>query len=169
MFISGTFGAAIIASALGMRACAFSMDAMDHVNDFTVANVITAITNELMSHETPSGSLFNVNFPTISVSGINGAEGSAPARSDLKMYVDLQSDGGYEIFSGLKVNIDDLELTSGSDIEVLARGKVSLTALDGTNLNYLGDDQSLHRMIDAANRVIGCPVIKRYPEFLYTR
>jgi len=155
MFISGTFGAAIIASALGVRACAFSMDAMDPVNDLTVADVITAITNELMCPETPSGSLFNVNFPTIAISGINGAEGCAPARSDLRMNVDLQSDGGYEIFSGLKVNIDGLELTPGTDIEVLARGKVALTALDGTSLDYLRDDQSLHRMIDAANRVIG--------------
>ena len=75
MFISGTFGAAIIASALGMRACAFSMDAVDPVDDFTVANVITAITNELISPDTPSGSLFNVNFPTIPVGGVKGVEG----------------------------------------------------------------------------------------------
>jgi hypothetical protein len=108
-----------------------------------------------MCIETPSGSLFNVNFPTISVGGINGAEGCAPARSDLKMNLDLQFDGGYEIFSGLKVDIDGLELIPGIDIEVLARGKVALTALDGNNLDYLRDDQSLHRMIDAANRVIG--------------
>ena len=155
MFISGTFGAAIIASALGMRACAFSMDAVDPVDDFTVANVITAITNELISPDTPSGSLFNVNFPTIPVGGIKGVEGCAPARSDLKMTVDLQSDGGYELFSGLKVNIDGMELTPGSDIEVLDRGKVALTAVDGTNLNYLRGDPSLHRMIDAGNQVIG--------------
>ncbi|MEC9293682.1 MAG: 5'/3'-nucleotidase SurE [Chloroflexota bacterium] len=155
MFISGTFGAAIIASSLGLRACAFSMDAMDPLNDLTVANVVKVITDELMSPETPLGSLFNVNFPTISLGGINGIEGCAPARSDLKMNVDLQSDGGHEIFSELKINADNIGLTPGSDIEVLARGKVAITAVDGSNLNYLRADQSLHRMIDAANRVIG--------------
>jgi hypothetical protein len=64
-------------------------------------------------------------------------------------------DGGYEIFSGLKVKIDGLEVPQGTDVEALDRGRVALTALDGPTLNSLQDDPTLQRMIDAANRVIG--------------
>ncbi|NQW21370.1 MAG: 5'/3'-nucleotidase SurE [Chloroflexi bacterium] len=155
MFISGTFGASIVASALGIKTCAFSMDAEDDINDSQVNSVITAITRELASVDTPQGSLFNVNFPTLPSSGLKGAEGAAPAPSDLKMFLEAHADGGYEVFSGLKIRIDDIKLTPGTDVEVLDRGKVAITAVDGTTLNYLHDDPSLNRMIDAVNRVIG--------------
>jgi len=75
--------------------------------------------------------------------------------SDLKMSLEAHADGGYEVFTALKVIEDRMELTPGTDEEVLSRGKVSLTAVDGNNLSYRPGDQSLQRMIDAANRVIG--------------
>ena len=155
LFISGTFGASIIASALGIKTCAFSMDPENDPNDDAVRSVITAVTRELISAQTPQGSLFNVNFPTVRTQGMNGAEGAAPMPSDLKMSSEALADGGFEVSSELKAKIDRMDLAPGTDEEVLSRGKVALTALDGTNLSYLPGDPSLQRMIDAANRVIG--------------
>jgi 5'-nucleotidase len=132
MFISGTFGAAIIASALGIKTCAFSMDSNDDVNDASVRNVITAVTEELISAQTPQGSLFNVNFPTKTAEGMNGAEGAAVMPSDIKMTLEARADGGYEVSSELKVFVDRMELTPDTDVEVLSRGKVALTAVDGS-------------------------------------
>jgi broad specificity polyphosphatase/5'/3'-nucleotidase SurE len=131
------------------------MDPDDDPNDASVRDVITEIARELINPKTPQGSLFNVNFPTKTAEGMNGAEGAAPMPSDLKISLEAQADGGYEVGSELKVFVDRMELTSGTDVEVLSRGKVALTAVDGNNLNYLHDDPSLQRMIDAANRVIG--------------
>ena len=155
LFTSGTFGASIIASALGIKTCAFSMDREDDVDSASVRNVITAVTRELISAETPQGSLFNVNFPSLPTDGLKGAEGAAPIPSDLKMSLKAHADGGYEVSSALKGIVDRIVLAPGTDEEVLSRGKVALTAVDGTSLNYLHGDPSLQRMIDSANRVIG--------------
>ncbi len=65
-----------------------------------------------------------------------------------------QADGGYEVSSELMVFADRMEIAPGTDVGVLHRGKVSLTALDGNNLNHLPDDPSLQRMIDAARRIV---------------
>ena len=119
MFISGTFGASVIASALGIKTCAFSMDPEDDVNDTSVRDVIAAITGELASAQTPQGSLFGVNFPTKTTEGMNGAEGAAPMPSYLKMSLEAHADGGYEVFTALKVIEDRMELTPGTDEEVL--------------------------------------------------
>jgi 5'-nucleotidase len=155
LFISGTMGAAINASAKGVKTCAFSMDHEDDLDDQSVGRVITAITGELLENDTPRGGLFNINFPSLSSGAIKGAEGAVPAPSEFKTVLEAQSDGGYEIFSGLKLVIDGLPLTPGTDVEVLNRHKVAISALDGPTLTHQPDDATLRRMIDAANRVIG--------------
>ncbi|MDA1279680.1 MAG: 5'/3'-nucleotidase SurE [Chloroflexi bacterium] len=155
MFISGTFGAAIIAAALGVKTCAFSMDALDDLGDQLVGKVIAGVTRELISFETPRAGLYNVNFPSFRDNPIRGAEAAAPADSELKMKLEAHSDGGYEVFSGLKMKIDRLPQVSGTDVEVLERGMVALTAVVGASLDYIPGDPSLKRMIDAANQIIG--------------
>ncbi len=155
LFISGTMGAAITASAKGVKACAFSMDAEDDITSHAVGEVITAITRELIDSVTPRGGLFNVNFPTLDNGGIKGAESAAPAQSEFKSLLVAQSDGGYEIFSGLKVSIEKLPLTSGTDLEVLSRQRVAISALNDSTLAHQQNDPTLQRMIDAVNRVIG--------------
>jgi len=155
LFISGTMGAAIQASAKGVKTCAFSMDHDDDIDDQSVGKIITAISGELMDSATPQGALFNVNFPSLSTEAIQGAEGAVPAPSEFKSFLEPQSDGGYEIFSGLKLVIDGLPLTPGTDVEVLTRNRVAVSALDGPTLTHQPNDPTLLRMIDAANRVIG--------------
>ena len=86
---------------------------------------------------------------------MQGAEGAVPAPSELRSLVEVQDDGGFELFSGLHVNIDQLKLTPGTDLEVLDRRKVAVSALDGPTLIHQPDDATLRRMIDAANHVIG--------------
>ena len=155
VFISGTMGAAIQAAAKGVKACAFSMDVEGDFDDPTVKGVIGAITTELLSQKTQRGALFNVNIPTFGETPIEGVEGAAPAPSEFKSLVQAQSDGGYEILSGLAVNIDSLELVSGTDIEVLSRNRIAISSLEGPTMAHQPQDPTLHRMIEAANRVIG--------------
>ena len=155
LFISGTMGAAIQGAGKGIKSCAFSMDAVDDINDQNIGNVITAIVQELIHSDTPRAALFNVNFPSLSYGGMQGAEGAVPAPSEFRSMMEVQSDGGFEIFSGLNVNIDQLDLTPGTDLEVLDRRKVAISALDGPTLTHQPNDATLRRMIDAANRVIG--------------
>jgi 5'-nucleotidase len=155
VFISGTMGAAIVGSAKGVKSCAFSMDATDDIDDQQVRSIITSVATELISDETPRGALFNVNFPTLPSGGIEGVEGAAPAPSEFRSLIEAQSDGGYEILSGLSVNIERQELTAGTDLEVISRGRVAISALDGPTLAHEPHDPTLRRMIDAANRVIG--------------
>ena len=155
VFISGTMGAAIQSAAKGVKACAFSMDAEDNFEDPTVKSVVGAITTELLSTETPRGGLFNVNIPTIAETPIEGAEGAAPAPSEFKSLIEAHSDGGFEIISGLALNIDELELTTGTDVEVLSRNRIAISSLEGPTLAHQPHDPTLQRMIEAANRVIG--------------
>jgi 5'-nucleotidase len=155
LFLSGTMGAAIMGAANGVKSCAFSMDHIDNINDQSVGSIITAIAKELIDPSTPHGALFNVNFPSLSFGGIKGAESAVPAPSELKGMIEPQSDGGFEIYGGLKVNIDRMELTPGTDLEVLNRHRVAISALDGPTLTHQPNDPSLKRMIDAAIRVIG--------------
>lgn len=155
VFISGTMGAAIQAAAKGVKACAFSMDAADDIDDQIVGNVIGSITSELLDPETPRGGLFNINIPTFGEDAIKGAEGGAPAPSEFRSLLEAQSDGGYEIFSGLQVNIERMALTLGTDIEILSRGRIAISSLDGYTLSHQPTDPTLQRMIDAANSVIG--------------
>lgn len=158
MFISGTFGASIIASANGVKTAAFSMDAEDDINDPLVCSLITEVTRELISADTPAASLYNINFPSIRSSGnggIRGAEGCAPAPSELKTMLRANADGGYEVFSGLSIKMNGSEPEPGTDVEVLDRGMVALTSVRGYDLQNLPDDPSLQRMIAAVNRAIG--------------
>jgi len=131
------------------------MDHLDDINDQGVGNVITALVKELIDPETPRASLFNVNFPPLSSGEIQGAEGAIPAPSEFKNLIEPKSGGGFEIYSGLKAMIDRMELTPGTDLEVLHRNQVAISALDGPTLTHQPNDSTLHRMIDAANRVIG--------------
>ena len=155
LFISGTMGAAIIAAGRGAKTCAFSMDAGDDINDQAVGSVITGIVDELVDTATPRGALFNVNFPSLSLGGIQGAEGATPAPSEFMHMIEAQGDGGYELFSGLRVNIERQELAHGTDFDVLNRRRVAISSLDGQTLVHNPADPTLHRMIEAANRVIG--------------
>jgi 5'-nucleotidase len=155
VFISGTMGAAIQAAAKGVKACAFSMDAADDIDDPLVGSVVGSIVSELLDPETQRGGLFNINIPTFGNEAIQGAEGGAPTPSELRSLLEAQSDGGYEIFSGLQVNIERMPLIPGTDIEILSRGRISISSLDGYALNHQPLDPTLQRMIDAANRVIG--------------
>jgi 5'-nucleotidase len=155
LFISGTMGAAIQAAAKGVKACAFSMDATDDMEDQIVADVIARITNELLDSETPRGGLFNVNIPSFGQMKIQGAEGAAPAPSEWMSKLEAQSDGGYEILSDLRVHIEGLDMAPGTDVEVLNRNRISISSLEGPTLSHQPDDPTLQRMIDAANRIIG--------------
>jgi hypothetical protein len=71
------------------------------------------------------------------------------------MKLEANNFGGFELFSGLRLNIDRLELTPGTDVEVLSRNRVALSAFDGNTLVHDQDDPGLQRMIAAANSVIG--------------
>jgi 5'-nucleotidase len=155
MFISGTMGAAIIASSNGVKAAAFSAELLEDVDDPLIGKITNAITKELVSEETPQATLFNVNFPSIHNGKINGAEESAPTPSLLQMKLERHENGGYEIFSRLAVGSDGSTAGQGTDIEVLMRGRVSITAVNGYDLKHIPNDPSLQRMIDAANLAIG--------------
>ena len=155
VFISGTFGAVIIAAAIGVKACAFSIDALDDVDDQLVGRIINATTRELVSPDTPRGGLYNVNFPPLRYSEILAAEGCAPAPSELRMKLEADNFGGFELFSGLRLGIDRLKLMPGTDVEVLSLGRVALSSLDGNTLVHDQNDPTLQRMIAAANGVIG--------------
>ncbi|MEE8047015.1 MAG: 5'/3'-nucleotidase SurE, partial [Dehalococcoidia bacterium] len=169
MFISGTFGAAIIAAAKGVKTCAFSIEAegigaaeaeaeirtRESFGNELIGRIITAVGRELISPETPAGGLFNVNIPRPDGHGIAGAVACAPAYSDFKMKLYAQDDGGYEIYSGLKLVIDQLDLTPGTDVEALIHRNVAVTAVEGATLSYLPEDPTLHRMVAAVNREIG--------------
>ena len=145
----------MIGSANGVKSIAFSMDAEDDFFDPQIRNIITGITQELASPETPAASLFNVNFPSLSLGGIKGAAGCAQAQSQLSMILSDHPEGGFEVVSGLSIKMNGEVLTPGTDVEVLDRGMVALTAVNGANLQNLPNDPSLKRMIDAANGVIG--------------
>jgi len=155
MFISGTFGAAIVAAAKGYKACAFSMDHGDNLDDEVIAKVTGAIAAEVMSEETPKAGLYNVNYPMFRYDPILSAEAAKPAVSDFKMYLDPHSDGGFEVFSGLQIVIDSEQLEPGTDVEVLARDRIAISAVEGPTINFIPDDPTMHRMIAAANKVIG--------------
>ena len=55
LFISGTMGAAIQVAGKGIKAYAFSMDAMDDINNITLGKAITEIVQQLLNPDTPRG------------------------------------------------------------------------------------------------------------------
>ncbi len=50
-------GAVIQATGMGIKACAFSVDAMDDINNITVGKAITEIVKQLLNADTPRGRL----------------------------------------------------------------------------------------------------------------
>lgn len=155
VFISGTMGAAIQAAGKGIKACAFSLGMDGDLEDLIAAKVVNAVATELLKPETQRGALFNVNFPAEPGDTYRGVEGAFPQPTEFMSKLEAQSDGGYELFSGLRMNIMEEELTAGSDNEVLSRGKVSISSFDGPTLTHQPQDLTLQRIIDAANRVTG--------------
>jgi 5'-nucleotidase len=155
LFISGTMGAAIVAAGKGYKSCAFSMGFEDDMDDPVVRDTVTEVARELMSPDTAQGALFNVNIPMFRDGRILGAEGAVPAPSEFRSLIEARSDGGYELFSGLSVNIERQQFARGTDTEVLNRGRVAISALDGPTLAHQPNDPTLRRMIDAVNRVTG--------------
>ncbi|MCH8229946.1 MAG: 5'/3'-nucleotidase SurE [Chloroflexi bacterium] len=155
LLISGTFGAAIIASSNGVKAAAFSTEFLEDVDDLLIGQITTGITKELISEETPQATLFNVNFPSMSNGSFGGAEEASPTPSLLQMKIEPNNDGGYEIMSRLAVSWDGSIAPPGTDIDVLRRGRVAITALNGNNLSHVPGDPAVRRMIAAANRAIG--------------
>ena len=155
LLISGTFGAAIIASSNGVKAAAFSTEFLEDVDDPLVGQITTEIARELVSEETPPAGLFNVNFPSIHHGIIGGAEEASPTPSLLQMKLEQREDGGFELMSRLAVSLDGSSAAPGTDIEVLMRGRVAITAVNGNNLSHVPGDPTVQRMIAAANRAIG--------------
>lgn len=155
VFISGTMGAAIQAAGKGVKACAFSLGMDGDLDDPTAGKVVNAIASELLSPETQRGALFNVNFPAEGGETYQGAEGAFPEPTEFMSKIEAQSDGGYELFSGLRLNILQEDPTVGSDIEVVTRGKIAVSSFEGPTLVHQPQDPTLQRIIDAANRVIG--------------
>ena len=64
------------------------------------------------------------------------------------MKLERHENGGYEIFSRLAVGWDGSTVGQGTDIEVLMRGRVSITAVNGNDLKHIPNDPTLQRMID---------------------
>jgi len=155
IFISGTMGAAIQASGQGVKACAFSMDVEDDFDDITVRKIIIAIVTEALSPDTLHAGLFNVNIPRFAETAIKGVEGASAAPSEFRSRIEAQADGGYEIASGLAIQLENLPRVPGTDVEVLGRNKVAISSFDGPTLAHQPHDPTLQRMIDAANSVIG--------------
>ena len=71
------------------------------------------------------------------------------------MKLEPRLDGGYEIMSRLAVGSDSSTVARGTDLDVLLRGYVAITTVQGDNLSFVPGDPSAKRMIEAANRVIG--------------
>lgn len=155
VYISGTMGAAIQASGKGIKACAFSMGMGGDLEDPVAGRAVTAIARELLDPETPRGALFNVNFPGEGGDTYQGAEGAFPQPSEFMSKIEAQSDGGYEIFSGLRVNILEERVDPGSDIEVNSRGKIAISCLDGDTMVHQPQSASLLRILSAVNGVTG--------------
>ncbi len=155
VFISGTMGAAIQAAGKGVTASAFSMGLGGDLEDPMASKMITTVTTELLSEETPTGSLFNVNFPDTAGSEYLGAEGAFPQPTEFMSKLEAHSDGGYEIFSGLRINILGDTPTPGSDIEVLSRNKVAISALDGMTMVHQPQNPTLGRILASVNGVVG--------------
>lgn len=155
VFISGTMGAAIQAAGKGFTAAAFSMGLGGDIEDPIASKMITAVATELVSEETPIGSLFNVNFPDTAGSDYLGAEGAFPQPTEFMSKLEAHSDGGYELFSGLRNRILDETPTPGSDIEVLSRNRVAVSALDGMTMVHQPHDATLQRILAAVNAVAG--------------
>ena len=154
-FVSGTLGAAIIASTTGVKSAAFSVELIEDVDDPVVSKITTAVTRQLIDGDASRASLFNINFPSIQGASILGAEECGPAPSLLDWKHIENVDGSFEVLSRLAISWDGSELPEGTDVEVLSRGRVALTAMDGVNLVHIPDDPTLQRMIASANRAIG--------------
>ena len=154
-FISGTIGAAIIACSNGVKAAAFSLARFDEIDDPLIGQITNVIVREFISVETPQATLFNINFPALSDGGFGGAEEASPAPSLLHMKLERHGDNGYEIMSRLAIHRDGSPAAAGTDVEVLSRGRVAITAVNGNNLSHVPGDPTVQRMIAAATRVIG--------------
>ena len=144
-----------IASSNGIKSAAFSCEFLDDVDDPLIRQITSAIASELISGETPQATLLNVNFPSLLFGKIGSAEESAPTPSLLQMKLEQRDNGGYEIMSRLAVGSDGSTVPPGTDIDVLMRGRISITAVNGNNLSHIPGDPSVQRMIAAANRLIG--------------
>tara|TARA_B100000700_G_scaffold160337_1_gene177527 strand:+ start:343 stop:1122 length:780 start_codon:yes stop_codon:yes gene_type:complete len=155
VFLSGTIGAAIQAAGKGVTACAFSMELGGDLEDSIASKIIATIAGELLRPETKKGSLFNVNLPSTISDYYSGSEAAFPERTGFVSKVETKSDGGFEIFSSLRIGIQDEQPTEGSDVEVLSRNKVSISCFDGMTMVHQSSDSTLKRIVQLLNRISG--------------
>ena len=155
VFLSGTIGAAIQAAGKGVTACAFSMEFGGDLDNPIASKIVATIAGELLRHETPKGALFNVNMPSKISDCYIGSEAAFPERTGFISDVEAKNDGGFEIFSSLRVGIQGEQPTEGSDVEVLSRNKVAISCFDGMTMVHQSSDSTLKKILQLLNRIAG--------------
>lgn len=136
---SGTVAAAIEGAVLGIPSIALSLDVSGFPDLEYAAMVSREIIGILLKHELPRGSLLNVNFPSVKKEEIRGIRLTKQYSYSFEESVDRRKDPGgktyYWLVGGREITVEE----SGTDIEAIQQGYISITPLryDLTNHEFV--------------------------------
>ena len=131
---SGTIAGAIEGTLLGVPSIAisqgYSYDEDERVVPWETAEAhAPEIIRKLLSFGFPEGVLYNLNFPNVPPDGIKGITVTSQGKLTHGLHLDERRDGRGLPYFWLTYRREKPLIEPGSDVDALARGAVSVTAL----------------------------------------
>lgn len=133
---SGTVAAAIEGSILGIPSFAISLEYSDMPDIENAALFARKITNYLVKHKLPQGTLLNINIPAIPWMHIKGVRVAKQLTFSLGEGFDKHTDPNGQTFYWLSNDIKSLSYEQDTDMEAIRAGYISITPLRFDLTNY---------------------------------
>lgn len=131
IFISGTVGAALQGYLRGLPALAISVAATDNSNWVNAALFAKLLIRMVNTQNLPREVFFNINFPDLPLSNIKGVKIAQPAHKTHINTINKGHDGVSEYYWLVRKKQKNYT-NKNTDIQVLEKGYITLTALHNT-------------------------------------
>lgn len=126
---SGTVSAATEGTILGIPSMAVSINTFKDPIWPTAAQVARRMAEKILSEGLPRDTLLNVNVPNVPFEKLNGYEVTTMARSQFKEVFHRRTDPRGNVYYWMDGEMELADGQSGTDVQALERGRVSLTPL----------------------------------------
>ncbi len=141
---SGTVSAATEGTILGIPSMAISVNTFKNPVWSTPARVARRMAEKILADGLPRDTLLNVNVPNVPFEALKGYEVTTMARSKFKEVFHRRTDPRGNIYYWMDGEMELAEGQSGTDVQALESGRVSLTPLQ-FDLTHRGELEAFRK------------------------
>ena len=124
---SGTMSAAIEAAIEGIPAMGFSLLSYQHDADMSSAGIVARkLAKQMIAHELPPGSVFNVNIPYVPLADIKGVKVQRQAKAKWEEEFEERTDPHGRKYFWMVGNFKDYDNNEDTDLHALKNNYVSV-------------------------------------------